>query len=242
MRVATWNLERASATEPRARRLREVMRSVAADVWVLTETDERLAPDEGMIAVSSSTPERAHREGERWVTIWARTGFLEAVPTTDPVRTACARVTRQNGPPLIIYGTVLPWRADRRFHPLRGGEAFCHALAQQAADWTALRRANPGHILCVAGDFNQEAAPPCRVGSSKGLRAFSGALATSGLLCLSGGPGDSLSQRTGGARSTIDHLCLTAEFAPSAGRSQCWPDQLDGLTDHFGTWVELADT
>src|SRR4051795_3926721 len=112
MRIATWNLERVSAAEPRARRLREVMRAVAADVWILTETDERLAPEEGMSAISSSTPERAHRDGERWVSIWARGYHLESVPTIDPIRTVCVRLNRQNrqnGAPLLIYGTVLPW-------------------------------------------------------------------------------------------------------------------------------------
>ena len=241
MRIATWNLERVSAAEPRARRLREVMRAVAADVWVLTETDERLAPEEGMTGISSTTPERAHRDGERWVTIWARDYQLEALPTIDPIRTVCVRLSRQNGTPLLVYGTVLPWRADRRFRPLVGAEAFCYALAHQAADWAALRSANPDHILCVAGDFNQEATPPCRVGTSKGLRAFSRALDSSGLVCLSRDLSVPMSRHTGGARNTIDHICLTAEFASWAIRLQCWPNDLDGLTDHFGTSVELAE-
>jgi hypothetical protein len=78
MRLATWNLERVSAAEPRSRRLQAVMRSVGADVWVLTETDERVVPEHGMASVRSGMPERPHRAGERWVTIWSRDARLEA--------------------------------------------------------------------------------------------------------------------------------------------------------------------
>ena len=241
MRLATWNLERVSSTEPRAHRLREIMHSVRADIWILTETDERLPPEDGMMPVSSSTPERPHRAGERWVTIWTRGEQPVPVPTTDPVRTACVRVSRQTGPSLLIYGTVLPWRADIRFQPLRGGDAFCYALAQQAEEWAALRRTYPDHILCVAGDFNQEAARPCRVGTAKGLRALSQALANNDLICVSGGASDPLSRRTAGARSTIDHICLTSEAANFTSGLDSWPNALKGLTDHFGTSVELAD-
>jgi hypothetical protein len=134
MRLATWNLERVSATEPRSRRLQAVMRSVGAGVWVLTETDERVVPEHGMASVCSGTPERPHRAGERWVTIWSRDARLVAVPTADPVRTACARISWPGRAPLLIYGTVLPWRADKRYRPLSGADAFCHALAEQAAD------------------------------------------------------------------------------------------------------------
>jgi endonuclease/exonuclease/phosphatase family metal-dependent hydrolase len=240
MRLATWNLERVSSTEPRAHRLREVMRSIQADVWILTETDERLAPEQGMTALASATPERPHRSGERWVTIWTR-GQSEPVPTADPVRTACVRVPRQTAAPLLIYGTVLPWRADIRFRPLRGGEAFCHALEQQANDWAALRVSYPDHILCVAGDFNQEAARPCRVGTAKGLRALSQALADNDLICVTGGTNDPLRRRTAGARGTIDHICLTSGAATLTSRIDSWPDAIEGLTDHFGTSVELAE-
>jgi endonuclease/exonuclease/phosphatase family metal-dependent hydrolase len=241
MRLATWNLERVSSTEPRAHRVREIMRSIRADVWILTETDERLAPEHGMTPVSSSTPERPHRPGERWVSIWTRSEQCEPVPTADPVRTACVRMPRQTGASLLIYGTVLPWRADIRFRPLRGGDAFCHALAEQAEDWAALRRSYPNHILCVAGDFNQEATRPCRVGTAKGLRELSQALASNDLVCVSGGTSDPLSRRTAGARSTIDHICLTSAAATLTSRVESWPDALEGLTDHFGTSVELAD-
>jgi Endonuclease/Exonuclease/phosphatase family len=241
MRLATWNLERVSATEPRAQRVREIMRSIRADVWILTETDARLAPEDGMTLVTSSTPERPHRAGERWVTIWTRDRRPEPVPTADPVRTACVRVPTQYGISLLVYGTVLPWRADVRFRPLRGGDAFCHALAQQAEDWATLRRTYPNHILCVAGDFNQEAARPCRVGTAKGLQTLSEALVSNDLICVSGGLGDPLSRRTVGARSTIDHICLTSEAAKLVSAVESWPDSIDGLTDHFGTSIDLAD-
>src|SRR5437868_1101658 len=99
MRLATWNLERAPANGLRADRLRESMRGVDADVWVLTETDSSLAPEGALNAVASAMPERRHRKGERWVVIWSRRYDLEPVATADPVRTACARLIRPTGRP-----------------------------------------------------------------------------------------------------------------------------------------------
>jgi endonuclease/exonuclease/phosphatase family metal-dependent hydrolase len=241
MIIATWNLERVSSSEARARRLQAFMRSVRADVWILTETDERLAPAEEMSSLSSDTPERPHREGERWVTIWVHNCHVERVTTADPIRSACARVLRQGQPPLLVYGTVLPWRADQRFAPLRGGDAFLYALRRQSEDWALLRRTYPGHALCVAGDFNQELAGPFRVGTSKGVGALSEALADNDLVCLSGGARDPLSHQTAGLRRTIDHICLGTEMAATTTGVHCWPDALNGLTDHFGTSVEVPD-
>jgi Endonuclease/Exonuclease/phosphatase family len=241
MVIATWNLERVSISGVRARRLQEVMRSVRADVWILTETDERLAPEDDMVPVSSDTPERPHRKGERWVTLWVQACQVEPVVTADPIRAACARVLRRGQPPMLVYGTVLPWRADQRFAPLRGGDAFLHALRQQSEDWAALRRTYPGHVLCVAGDFNQELPGPFRVGTSNGGRALSEALANNDLVCLSAGARDPLTHQTAGARRTIDHICLGSEVAATTTGVHSWPDTLNGLTDHFGTSVEVPD-
>lgn len=238
MRLATWNLERAAASGRRASRLRQIIGQVSADVWVLTETHSNLVPEDAVASISSETPERPHREGERWVVISSRFD-LEPVATADPVRTACGRLRPETGPPILIYGTVLPWRADIRFHPARGGDAFCHALASQAADWRQLLHANPDHVLCVAGDFNQELDSPSRVGTRKGQRALTQALAGASLVCLSSGPNDPLRQHTAGARNTIDHICASST-ASAAGPSRCWPDRLAGLTDHYGTSVDLT--
>ncbi len=216
------------------------MRSIAADVWVLTETDERLLPDDHMTAIISDTPERAHRTGERWVAIWTRGCHAVKVTTADPVRTACARLSWPAGRSLLIYGTVLPWRADRRHHPLRGADAFCHALAEQSREWRSLRQTFPDHILCVVGDFNQETERPCRVGTARGLQALEQALVDNQMVCLSGGSGDPLKRRTAGARGTIDHICVPASATSAiAAGPHCWPDTLRGLTDHFGTSVDL---
>src|SRR4051812_46006614 len=112
MRVATWNLERATANGHRASRLQQIMHQVSADIWVLTETDANLIPEGAITSISSEMPERPHRTGERWVVLWSRRLDLESVATADPVRTVCGRLRPETGPPVLMYGTVLPWRAD----------------------------------------------------------------------------------------------------------------------------------
>jgi len=50
MRLATWSLERTAATGQRADRLRQIIRQVSADVWVLTETHSNLVPEDAALS------------------------------------------------------------------------------------------------------------------------------------------------------------------------------------------------
>lgn len=56
MRIATWNLERAAPSGRRANRLRQTMRQVNADIWVLTETDSNLVPEDAITSIGSASP------------------------------------------------------------------------------------------------------------------------------------------------------------------------------------------
>src|SRR5262245_59028108 len=119
MRIATWNLQRpASARSSRALRLLERIQAIAADVWVLTETHEAISPGDGYRAVSTLGTDRQQSTGEQWTMIWSRLPIVGVETTCDPIRSACARIALDTGPTLLVYGTVLPWRSDRRWLPL----------------------------------------------------------------------------------------------------------------------------
>ena len=93
------------------RERRRLINDVDCDVWVLTETHDAIDLGETHEAIHS-VPRPNRRAGERWVTIWTRFPVKARVATIDEERTAAAVVTGPGGD-LLVYGTVLPWHADR---------------------------------------------------------------------------------------------------------------------------------
>jgi hypothetical protein len=249
MRLATWNLERPRlGSHRRLPAIRERIRQVDADVWILTETND------DAVDLSASHPFRVstapvpayHAPGERWTAVWSRWP-LEVLPTCDPHVAAGARVVTPSGP-TIVYGTVLPYHADRG----RGGEArswseFHRVVPLQAADWGRLRDRFPGDHFCLAGDLNQSLD-----GRPWSGRQWYGTAATralllrslelAGLRCVTAGDlvGDGLLS----TRSSIDHVCLDAESAALDARMGAWEAGCgEGgvrLSDHNGVWVEVG--
>lgn len=244
IRIATWNLARPrNATSTRASKLLEWIQRIDADVWVLTETHEAIRPGPEYASVSTTGLDRTEISGERWTMIWSRLPILQSQPTSDPIRTVCARVAIQPTRSCHVYGIVLPWRSDRRWLPKSGGLAFASALQEQEADWLRLRHEFPTDLLCVAGDFNQELAEKSYAGTALGRRELRRALAATQLHCATGDDADPVARITGGKRSNIDHICWDAAVATARPvRTGAWPttvEELRGLTDHFGVWADV---
>jgi hypothetical protein len=245
MRIATWNLARARPGSRRAGLLQEYMAAVEADIWVLTETWKELSPGPGYECVTVSCPagDRESAGGECWVAVWAKSSLRgEPLITADPERTAAMRIDLFCHPPLVVFGTVLPWLSDARAPKgLRGATAFLSALDMQYADWNRLRAAIPGAALCVAGDFNQDLVDWHYYGSARGKTALRTVLELSGLTCLTAGTADPLARYRG--RASIDHICVSSELEGMVPRLMSWPALEEvgpKLTDHFGVVADLS--
>lgn len=247
MRVATWNLDHARPGDwARTPRLQQAMRDVPpADVWVLTETHPEVAPAPGFTLTAVSNPAPDRPDDECWVAIWVRRR-LAATPLPmhgDPERTAAVLIGEPGGRPVLVVGTVLPWRQDSRRHPRRGGDAFCDALVAQAADWHRLRSDHPIAELCVVGDFNIEVGHRLWAGTKAGRAAFAEVLAAHRLSCATGGADDLRARRGWGP--SIDHVLVSPglRVSPDTGVG-IWPlEQLrpSSWTDHHGIWVDIED-
>lgn len=234
MRLATWNLNRCRSSAKRAIALREGMRHVDADIWVLTETyvDFSPSPNFSLLAHSVDAPDRDAENGECWTAIWSRIGGKPTRLTADLERTAAATIDG-----CTVVGTVLPWLTDSRNATLKGGALFRTKLKEQAKDWQRLR-AEGG--LCVAGDFNQDLLPVGHYyGSKEGRTTLRKVLSACELDCLTGGDDDPLSHTP--KRVNIDHICVYKMRTVSAPRSSAWPpfDQLKGLTDHYCVYADI---
>lgn len=212
MRIATWNLERAS-TRIRREGIMAKMVQVNADIWILTETDDRVSLADPYACLASTDVRQGGVASERWVTIWSRfPGRRER--TSDPDYAACAIIDVGGVGSLAVYGTVLPWRGSSwREFKSAGGAAFRAAISAQAADWRQL--AASGHKLCVAGDFNQDLSDTHYYWSANTRHELRATLSRCGVTAMTAGDRDPVRQLTSGKAACIDHICLSSSLAGS---------------------------
>lgn len=242
--IATWNLDGPRMSGARARRLCAHIATIAADVWVFTETHPEVDPGSGFRLVASAAPAPDRAGDERWVTIWART-HLDAAPRDcrDAERAACVRLTESAGTIWYVYGTVLPWLGDPRRAPARGAAGFLAALQAQAADWSAIRAADAAARLCVAGDFNQDLLTVGHYyGSRQRREALRAALDQVGLQCPTAGVADPV-VRIAPGHASVDHVCVS-QGSPVATSVTTWPVDAElarTLSDHRGVMATIAD-
>jgi hypothetical protein len=237
VRVATWNLERGGRRKGDADDQRRVLDEVKADVTIVTEPPPG-EPTPGEVVVASP-PERPSKGApESWVEIRGR-GLRPVLPAAPYTRMAVAAETDAFGEPLLVYGSVLPWRAAPAQAPdvAKPAESFIEmfkrVLDEQADEIQRLRADRPG-LFIWAGDFNQTL-----VGSNAGGSNEARDLLDAKLDELK------LTAWNASARHAIEKLCAIDLICGPRDRpikSVSWIDPApDGrpLSDHAGYVVEL---
>jgi hypothetical protein len=149
--VATWNLERAAPDSPAGILQRDAIADAGADVWVLTEAHDALAPQD--FETTSSELMRT-TEPARFTTIAAELLQPIAVPELP---TGAAAVVSTAERDWLLVGVCMPWR--------RGAPALPPGAAGDATtgpdQWRAvlmsldralhrLRSRHPGIALVLA--------------------------------------------------------------------------------------------
>lgn len=233
MKIGTWNVEYADEAKNRLRLQR--LHQADADVWVITETHDRLDLGSGYTAVSSPA---SRTGGGRWVTIWSRFPVVEVVPTVDVHRTTAAIVDAATGP-LLVYGTVMPWHSD----PGPDGTAknwteHHRVIPEQGEEWHRLLEAHPGVRLVVAGDLNTTVGCSTYYGTKLGRQLLADALDRVGLACAT-----REERRTPGLveHPFIDHVCVDQALDQGGRVVDAWEGLVDRvkLSDHSGVVVEV---
>ncbi len=231
LRIATWNLRR-----PRQggwkynQAIQNQIRSVNADVWVLTETNACIPPgDEYECIASPGLP--GYSFGENCSTIWSRYPIRQ-LETQESEVSACVKVDTPIGN-LIVYGTIITWANDGVYEKQsKKWERHYEAIAFQSQDWLKLEEtALP---ICVAGDFNEALSEPFHYGTKKGKALLESALKQTDLVCVT-------AQKTFGYN--IDHICLTSAWAERVTQINFWNcSTADGkpVSDHRGVSVDLS--
>lgn len=243
LRIATWNLERATTAQKRLD-AQERMAEWDADIWVLTESRDDVVPRGQFRAIARSALRPGGSRDERWVTIWTRVEDADAasLPTQDSEFTACATFPGMPRGPLTVYGTVLPWSGSIwRGYPSAGAVAYGAAIDVQAIDWRELGERGE---VCVAGDFNQDLVDRHYYWSGAAREHLARALNASQLTAATGGDTDPVRRLTDGAAACIDHICLSPSLnSRLASPPIAWASERGGrrISDHPGVMVVLAD-
>jgi endonuclease/exonuclease/phosphatase family metal-dependent hydrolase len=238
MKIATWNVGYGIDPSKNARIL-EQMRSVDADIWVLTETHDGLKPrtsGEWRSITSQDRPQDARNviDGSRWVTLWSRLPIIEEIALShDPIRTTAAVIDTPLGH-LLVFGTVLPWYNDTE-HTLK------EEIVQQSADWRALQSSRDDIAVCVAGDLNVNLGGPHYYGKNEDKEAVAETLSNSGLTALTD------FAHTGPAQfeefGLIDHIAISDPFVKCAESPEFWQRENvrnETMSDHCGVAVRFT--
>lgn len=240
VRIGTWNVQYGRGVEKN--RLRAAhLRSLAADVWVLTETHDDLDLSSSHVPVHSE--QRYVSPGGRWTSIWTSLPVIEQLATSDPHRSVAVRLGDEATGEMIVYGTVLPWNGDQGpdpEKPAKGWEEFHRVVPQQGRDWALLRARFPEAALVVAGDLNQDLGGEHYYGTKAGRRLLLDQLSKVRVACLTT---TDRFDRSVLLHPPIDHVCAGAG-AGAALQSEVlgWNRDVDGvrLSDHGGVLAEVT--
>lgn len=235
LRIGTWNVE--YAYPKRLDALRRVLAENDADIWVLTETHDELAPSAAHNPIHS-TPRPKNwagiREGSRWVTIWSRFPIVEHFnETADAERTVCGLVQLGADKQLLVYGTVLPWKGDRSKFDWSEHHRI---VPQQCEEWRSLAAAHPTTPICVAGDFNTDMSTGSYYGTKVGIQMLRAGLAECGLYCATAAP-----EFPAGLlqHPPIDHIALPSAWKSACSVAAAWPADKHNLSDHSGVVLSI---
>lgn len=239
MRIATWNLER---PKPRGvaknRAIRDQIDKIDADVWVLTETSEAIAPPGYAVASSPPVPDY-HGPGENYTTILSRWPIQRHLPTWQPSLSVCVEVASPFGP-CLVYGTIITYANYRGPEgKSKRWEEHRKAIAEHLDDWRGLRADFPTHAMVVAGDFNQSRDGSGWYEDAISVAALTEALNRCELACVTQ---QNFREAYGLDRSTIDHICLGGPLRDRPLHVNAWSgtttDKLR-MSDHNGVVVRV---
>jgi hypothetical protein len=240
--VATWNLERPPVRSTKLSAILSRIDTVAADVWVLTESRTSLKPVDGYQGINSPAHSPRLNDPERWVSIWSRWPIRSA-SIRQSFWSATALVDTEFGR-VVVHGVVLPYRNEKNPDGgrLRIWDEFSKELMLQGDDWAALRREYPGVPLVLAGDFNQNLDRQRWYGNADTRRALGVALKGADLSCLTAA--DMVESGKLKQNHLVDHICVSADLRGNV-EVDCWePVNGDGvrMSDHPGVVARLSAT
>jgi len=220
LRIATWNVERPTLFSNRVPAINAELKKVAADIFILTETNSCISPGEGYSVCSTLplAPDKDgdyYKQGELRVSIYSVFPIKESLPVTNPDTTVCALIDTPYGP-LAVYGCIIGIHGR--------GKGFDIDLQQQIEDLSLLSKQ---HQVCYAGDFNVSFCDKYYTKKeAKKLLEESFSKYT-------------MRNLTADIPANIDHIAISEAFLKGTSiQKSCWNEEKK-LSDHKGVMVTL---
>jgi hypothetical protein len=224
MRVGTWNLQQAVPGWSKATAQAELMNSIDADIWCLTEAHGAVVLAGHQITHSTPRPSKPQQRWSAISTRWPITPIQ-----ADHEGLALGRVTSPHGP-LVVATSVMPWRGAAGSWPGDPTDSlmvrFTLALRLHLH---AIQQARVGIEPVVwGGDFNQALTGRETAGSLAGRRLLLEAFEALGLKAVTA----DADHRIAGIYA-IDHVAVPTAWGPPHCR-KAWPMSSTGkpLSDH----------
>jgi endonuclease/exonuclease/phosphatase family metal-dependent hydrolase len=218
LKIATWNVERLKH-KSKLPQMIEVCNQIAADIFVLTETDAKLNLNHKHCFRTQPLTDTAvkYDDTENRVTICTHYELVEQHVTFDEQTAVCVELMTDHGN-LLVYGVVIGIYGNRH-------ENFKTDLPKILADIE--RFAADGKHLCVCGDFNCSFSDNYYY-TKEGRAAFEDAFVRADLELL-----------TRNQPECIDHIAVSRNFiGTSSVRINEWNCDKK-LSDHKGIVAEL---
>ena len=146
MRIATWNIERLKHKSD-ILLINSILVELKADILVLTETDNQIAPANYKFCVPTPKlieiqPDN-YLESENRITIYTNYEIIRQHETYDKYTSLCVELETELGA-IIVYGTIIGIFGNRNRN-------FNNDLSQQINDYQKLSKEKN---FCLIGDYN----------------------------------------------------------------------------------------
>lgn len=244
IRIATWNVDRPTQNSTKnAPAILEMLRKIDADIWILTETNATIVPESthanpfhGYVGLASR-PESSKLPGQNKTTIWSRFGIRKSIQTFDPDTAVCAEIETRIGL-MIVYGTIITYWGDIYEEFQKPWDRHFDEIDRHAKDWEKISRQFPHHIMCLAGDFNQN-----RDGTlwfkqqwkknSEAVQELSNRLSSLSIKCVTE---QDMRKEKRIPRANIDHICVSERIIAKPLSYDAW---FINESSHNGVYVDI---
>jgi hypothetical protein len=235
LRIGTWNVEYAYTRRLPA--IQAALEQYPADIWILTETHDDLVPMGcPHVAHSLARPKNWNgiRAGSRWVSIWSAFPVVSKIllDDADQERTVVALLDTGTERPVIVYGTVLPWKGDRG---VPTWDEHDRVIQQQWREWKTLSDLYPDADLVIAGDYNTDMGTGRRYGTKRGIFDLNQAFSECGLYCATS---PQLIPEGTLPYPPIDHIAVPKSWQDRTRLAAAWPADRKVHSDHSGVLIQ----
>lgn len=219
MKIATWNVARPTKNSKRVPLILDHLKSVDADILILTETNEMLDLGNQYNFFHSTKPQETfYTDGEKRVSIYSKYKSTGQIETFRSDTSICINFDTPLGN-LAVYGTIIGINGNKR-------KNFITDLEEQLFDFERIAKTNN---LCIGGDLNMTFTDNYYFtidGRAKLNKAFDEL---------------SLTNLTADIPENIDHIILPNKFFNTKEGVGTWNNPVDKkLSDHKGVFVTVS--